>query len=181
MDRIYYVFWDYDDESDKELDIDGEAYAELIDTCFQYAEAFAVTYSLGGFHAGQRRQDSVFQHCIGKKAIQNGRVRCYFKCCQATRKYLSESYHCLFGWFWNGKDRGNLPEDLAFYRGDGSAVFASETHEGQCYLYPRKEEDFSSVLNAAGWSLGTAGGGCLPSYLKMSWLNPQPNHLPEST
>lgn len=180
MDRIYYVFWDYDDETDKDLDIDGEAYAELIDVCFRYAEVFAVTYSLKGFHEVQHMGGSVFQYCVAKKAILNGQIRCYFKCCQATKQYLLETDPCLFSWYWNEKQHGYLPENLTFYRNDGSVFFASETHEGQCYLYPR-EEDFSSVLNSEGWSLGTAGGGCCPSYLKMSWLNPQPNNIPEST
>lgn len=178
MDRIYYVFWDYDDEADKELDISEDAFSELIDTCFRYADTFAVTYSPQGFHICQGLD--VCRHVIAKKAIPNGCVRCFFKCCPETRRYLLDSYSCLFGWYWTEK-RGRLPEDLAFYRSDGSSFFASETHEGQCYLYPGSDEDFSSVLKSEGWSLGAAGGGCMPSCMKLSWLNPQPNQLPEST
>ena len=114
MDRIYYVFWDYDDETDKDLDIDGEAYTELIDVCFRYAEVFAVTYSLKGFHEVQHMGGSVFQYCVAKKAILNGQIRCYFKCCQATKQYLLETDPCLFSWYWNEKQHGYLPENLTF-------------------------------------------------------------------
>ena len=180
MDRFFYVFWDYDDEADKELDISEGAFSELIDTCFQYADSFAVTYSLRGFNVCQRMDETVCHHIIATKAIPNGYVRCFFKCCPETKRYLLESYHCLFGWYWTEK-RERLPENLAFYRSDGSSFFASETHEGKCYLYPRNGEDFSSVWKSEGWCLGAAGGGCLPSYMELSWLNPQPNNLPESS
>ncbi len=181
LDRIYYVFWDVDEETDKDLDIDGEAYAELIDVCFRYAKVFAVTYSLKGFRDDQLMEKSVFQYFVAKKAILNGQIRCFFKCCRATKQYLVKSYPCLFSWYWNEKQHGYLPENLTFYRSDGSAFFASETHEGQCFLYPRKEEDFSSVLKSEGWSPGITGGARLPCCMKSSWLDPQPNNFPEST
>ena len=63
----------------------------------------------------------------------------------------------------------------------GLAAGGAETHEGQCFLYPRKEEDFSSVLKSEGWSPGITGGARLPCYMKSSWLDPQPNNFPEST
>ena len=151
MDCGCYVFWDYDDASGRDLDISGEAFEALLDACFRYTAVVAVTWSFRGYHAAQGMEGSVFQYCVAQKAVGNGRVRCFFTCCEATRRFLSDSYDCLFGWYWDGKDRGSLPEDLAFYRGDGSCFFTSETHEGHCYLYPRGEEDVSTVLNTEGW------------------------------
>lgn len=157
MERVWYCFWDYDDASGRDLDISGEALETLIDTCFRYADTFAVTYSFRGYHAAHGMEGSIFQYCVAEKAVSSGRVRCSFKCCEETRRFLSDSYACLFGWYWNETDRGSLPEDLAFYRSDGSCFFASETHEGHCYLYPRGEEDVSSVLRSEGWDPVPAG------------------------
>ena len=56
----------------------------------------------------------------------------------------------IFKWMY-GKVK--KPEDIAFYREDGSVFLSSVIHEGEDSLFPREGEDISAILDLDNWYL----------------------------
>ncbi|MGM9680039.1 MAG: hypothetical protein ACI3XR_00890 [Eubacteriales bacterium] len=58
---------------------------------------------------------------------------------------------------WIRTDERENPEDLTFYREDGSVFFWSETHEGICVLCDRVQEKVSQIVSKKGWKARKEG------------------------
>lgn len=73
----------------------------------------------------------------------------YYHLCSELRDFILQKTDRLFIWIyaWGFTN----PEDPVFYRKDGSIFFESIIHEGECYLYPREDEDVSNIVSKEHW------------------------------
>ena len=72
-----------------------------------------------------------------------------FRVCEETQHILRKSVKSVFD--FSRYCAPGCPEDLAFFRKDGSVFMESTGHEGVCSLYPREDEDVSKVLGFGRW------------------------------
>lgn len=76
--------------------------------------------------------------------------RRFFKCNDTSRNYMHDITDDLFA-LVNINELKNKPEDLIFYREDGSVFFWSMLHEGLCIISCRENEDVKDVVSRRGW------------------------------
>lgn len=137
------------DDNEKGLTISGERYIELINICFLYSSFFSLSFDC------VKTEREVFgdMNSICKIEYHDSpptTYRSFYKCTDHTKEILINYVNSLFEWTIN-PFRYN-PEDLIFYRNDGSVFFWSMTHEGICAIYNRPYEDVSKLVLDEGWT-----------------------------
>ncbi|MGI6264597.1 MAG: hypothetical protein ACOYJY_03920 [Acutalibacteraceae bacterium] len=158
-----YGFGYYDKTSPE--DIYGEDYYQLLERCFRYSRYFSLRFKRDFFRYPEEVCDSLEaldpyrfcsfcqlqDPCIWGQGEATDRLTIYY-CNDETFAILREQAHSLFEWdFYN--DRKSLPEDLTFYRDDGSVFFDQLTHEFAASLYPLAGEDVADIVSKNGWRL----------------------------
>lgn len=144
-----YLFEDYDDNSGTDLTICGDDYRQLIHTCFSYSASFSLCFpSLESADEFAPRAE-MLRYAISEHSDPCRRYKCYFPCSDQMKEILLSRANDLFDWI--RRDGRENPEDLTFYRDDGSVFFWSETHEGICVLCDRAQEDVSLIVSTNGW------------------------------
>ena len=143
-----YYFRDFDDDMG-DVQIAGAEYSALIKLCCIHSEYGSLTFT----SQEQAKHFSKFL-CIDKiEPINNvkerRKYRGYFRNSTETEQFLCTHVNEIFQWI--DFDGYCNPEDLTFYRKDGSVFFWSETHEGICAIFNQKEEDISSIVSNRGW------------------------------
>ena len=141
----------------------GELYKKFISKCFEYSSCFSLIYRINEMSPfplyDNRNIYSEYNDCIVKAKKTNkwpgmletgvgGLIR-YYQCCDKTYAMLTSIADSVFKFAYMSPDY--LPEDLCFYRSDGTVLFASTVHEGECYLFPREDEDFDEILSMIIW------------------------------
>lgn len=138
-------------------DICDEDYRALIDYCFTHAAALSFCY-----HSKELAENEMgrFHPFISRSILPEGydgthgiiwlQHQCFFYCTEELRAYLHQKATSLFDWFYCGRDP--VPEDLCFYRKDGTMLFSSCTHEGECYFVLRKNEPIPEFVDHYGWA-----------------------------
>lgn len=141
-----YNFYDTDILGNDEYDIAGEKYTELLKMCFKYSELFSLRYSEGNFKVyfelAEYEVRTYADNVSDYKVV-------YYRACPKTYDILVKNANSIFCWMNN---ENNNPEDLMFFRSDGSILFSSVIHNGCLSLWMR-DEDFSSVINDELWLL----------------------------
>lgn len=142
-----FYFLDHNDDECRELCISGQDYALLIDTCFKYSAYLSL-------NIGFLRRKSVEVKIPKPYTIienQSMPTLCddiaILPCTETSKEYLLHTVNNLFEWI----DWYENPEDITFYRADGSIFFWSLIHEGVCCLIDRPDEDVSGVVDTPDW------------------------------
>lgn len=176
--RIYTMFDRTLPEEDDDYDVTGDDYKKLITRLFKYSSCFSLSFnapelavtsypegssfiSKGYFYGYDNRGDypEYDKYIIKKVSVkppQNVLGTCFgyelrfYRCCDETLEFLLTKFDSIFSLTPDLKDNHN-PEDPYFYRSDGSVLFASEIHEGECWLMHRDNEDFTDILNEQQW------------------------------
>lgn len=141
-------------------EVEGLDYLNLIRCCTQYCTHFSLVFwrsQLFGRYqlpvvpylckATQWRQTPA-QGCYEEH------FKCYYQCTEDAITYLYRRVNNLFDWVRAWEDEGlktDNPEDITFYREDGSVFFQSITHEGDCWLFPREGEFVEDIISRPGW------------------------------
>ena len=136
---------DFGDEAD--LDITGENYRMLINACFDYAPFFSSTI----FEADiPELRPYIWRVQVEEDCFKPGKhyKTVYYHCCQGSKDYLCQTPHSLFYW----KGSWLTPENLCFYRADGSILLRSIAHDQDCYVY-LQGEDINKFLPIAPWRI----------------------------
>ena len=169
-----YYFYDYGEDmyDNEEYDFDEISYYKLLDACFLYGDYFSLdfqhwetsfyqslceyevyptitndllklwthTYRITYYIEDQNKKmvEPDAAHLAGQ-----GLNRRFFSCCDETKKELSE-LKSVFAYMWKQKE---LPENMIFYRTDGSVIISVCTHEGELTLFPRNNESWDEILN----------------------------------
>ncbi|MGI6264696.1 MAG: hypothetical protein ACOYJY_04425 [Acutalibacteraceae bacterium] len=126
-----------------QTNVAGEAYEKLMDFCFAYGQYFALTFlhirqgidpmdALEPYaFAAYRSQDELW-YPYGQEAT----VRLY-RCTPESKRILQKQADALDQ--WEGYSHHN-PEDLTFFRDDGSTLFSLVTHESWTAIFDRPKE-----------------------------------------
>lgn len=131
-------------------DIRGKDYRDLIDFCF--AHSFALSFRcpspehVGAFSPFFIR--SLYSEETGGWLP----YECFFYCTEKLRCFLLEHGQSLFDWTEaGGRQHCFSWEDPCFYRADGTALFVSCTHEGECNFALQENERVPEFVHHFGW------------------------------
>lgn len=146
-----HFFEDYDDETKMDLTISGDDYIRLVDVCFQYSTSFSLCFPSSESAYEFAPKTEMLNYMPSEYSDPNRKYKCYFPCSNQMKEILLSHVNGLFDWIrQDGRDN---PEDLTFYREDGSVFFWSETHEGICVLCDHEPENVSLVVSKKGWNV----------------------------
>lgn len=174
---IFYDSYDWDNCGiEEEHNIEGGDYKKLIIRLFKYSSCFSLSFNAPEltsrncvsdfgfdphkifFDYDNRTDYHEYDKYIIKKAdmkppqgfpgICLGHELRFYRCCDATLEFFLTKFDSIFSF---APYCNHNPEDPYFYRSDGSVLFASEIHEGECFLFPRDGEDFSDILTTLPW------------------------------
>lgn len=160
-----YKFFDSDIAGQAEYDISGERYQQLLQSCFKYCATVSVIVSLNCLERIQPWEpyripvtmdvQKVYSHYGlpedgSTSKTDSYEVRHYMLTSQMKRM-LQDYTTSLFRWTcaWGH----NNPDDISFYRLDGSVFFSSLIHEGECTLFLKQNENLHAVISQEGWIL----------------------------
>jgi hypothetical protein len=171
--KFYYYDEGLRERLGENTDISGKEYISLIDSCFRYSAFFSF----------RRYQHSILDWTPEPASFPNENDLCFvsmlseksvdllyvFRCNERTKGFLKSYTKGLQYWYDQQMVYGplNMPEDLCFYRADGSVLFCSQTHEGDIWLFLNDDEDFSSNTSQSGWSESPR---CDSNLLDPKWL-----------
>ena len=140
-----------------DADVCDEDYRTLIDYCFAHCAVLSFCYPSQEFAEIEMGR---FQPFISRSILPEGydgsrgvislQHQCFFRCTEDLRTYLLQKAESLFDWFCCG-DAEPVPEDLCFYRKDGTCMFWSCTHEGECAFILRENEPVPEFVSHYGW------------------------------
>lgn len=147
------IFGDCNDE----CDISGEKYTELLKICFKYSSTFSfIIFGENKYKVlnGIPEALSPYEIEIEDYVVDNYRgysrkITKHYKVCPEIFDIVLGMNDSIFKWINNYCY--SKPEDIAFFREDGSVFLSSSIHNGECSLFPRKDEDISSLLELDNW------------------------------
>ena len=147
-----YSFWDYDEEANKDMDICGTDYRELLSFCFlhgtkcslyfedanRYCPPLTIELSPWDFSLLQRIREKMIPCKHG--------VTWVFPCTTEMEFFLAKHCNSIFDWTIANKN----PANLSFYRQNGSILFASNPHIGVCYFFSIKVKHWARFKRRGG-------------------------------
>lgn len=143
----------YKDNEKNVCDISGSEYLSLMEFCFRHSRYLALSF-LHGFRLMERLEclepylfksyetDDEPWYVRGPSA----KIKIY-RCTEWFKEKFLRHANSLFSW---DRDNNN-PEDLAFFREDGSAVLELLTHEGIVMLYNQSGEYVPDFVKEDPW------------------------------
>lgn len=138
-------------------DICGKDFIDLINYSMRYCTYFSVDfhikYKIDNKLRPQLRRSEVFDLSLFHKSReqnchlippQQEYSRHYYWLNNDTSELIVQLQDSLFNWELYSKYK--MPENITFYRSDGSVFFTSITHEGFAYLYLNANEDMNHIV-----------------------------------
>nr|BAA31538.1 stage III sporulation protein AH [Bacillus sp.] [Bacillus sp. (in: firmicutes)] len=134
----------------------NKVYDELIDLCFEVCDEFHLVIRTDmGFIGDLPDTLKVFNDSfkIMKKESEWASTMLgdeatadvyYFKTDEHAKEIVKSKTKSLFDWIMP-----SLPEDLSFFK-DGEVWMATSSHEKECFLYPKDEEEASRIKSIKG-------------------------------
>lgn len=164
-----YIFREYNEINDeKSYDISGSDYAKLIRYCATHASYF----SLRKMHETTPVCALLNQYticpppsCLETEPLyvyvypnDNGApppfqpYDIFYRVCFESVSILIDKISSVFSYLWD-EQHFNPPENLTFYRLDGSVLFSSVTHDGICWLTPKEYEEKPNSILSEHWEI----------------------------
>ena len=134
-----------------------EHYAALLAFCFQKSSVFSLQYAT---ETQLTREMSKWEIDNPNYPYQNETKptnRHYYCANNLTHTFLLSISTSIFDFYYSLTHE--YPEDLVFYRKDGSVLLDSIAHEGECNIYPNSAEDVSQIIMHGHW-MYMEGGSC---------------------
>lgn len=158
-----YTFYDTDVTGRETYDIIGSAYEQLLKLCFQYCTSVAMCIYLNAnvdvsaispFQIKVTPEVKKHYHHYGQFSSGDCNVRGTYKLVHYSltpevKAFLLSRANSVFKWTYAWGN--NNPDDLVFFRHDGTAFFSSVIHEGECTLSPQYNEDVSIIIDDPRW------------------------------
>ena len=173
-----YVFKDTSYGDYAELDLSGNDFVNFVKTCAKYCTAFSLRISdldteipselkklaipfnksvketvdklFGGYYCYDEILDypEIISE-LGLDKLSLDKCVSFYKITDESLTALLSVVYSLYEYLWESNFK--CPEDLTFYREDGSVFFTSTTHEGECELTVRDGEDVSDIILKNQW------------------------------
>ena len=143
-----------DAKSIVKCDISGEEFKQLIRICCKFSTVLSLNYY--GKDAPMREKLKRFESLVGPPAISfveyhNHGGKCiYYDVCEELCDIIIDSANSIFDdWIPNWQYYG--PDNLTFYREDGTVFMNTVTHDNIVILRPRENEDISKIILNKYW------------------------------
>ncbi|MBQ6825743.1 MAG: hypothetical protein IJP34_03675 [Clostridia bacterium] len=150
---LIYNFYDTDSSGMAEYNICNEDYKVLLEICFKYCKTMSLIITNNNsklLKKIEKFQIEKSENIIYKfNHYDNNVLIKYYQTCSELLEVLLNTTDNIFSWI-NGWGYDN-PEDITFYRDDGSVFFTSIIHNGKCSLFVRKNEDVSLIIKNKLW------------------------------
>ncbi len=160
-----YKFFDSDITGHDELDISGEQYQQFLQTCFRHCATVSVLiapdydgnidlWDAYRIPVSPNVQDVYCHYGIPSREKPDW-INCYqirhYRLTAQMQHLIQAQANSLFSWtsYWGEHN----PDDIAFFRSDGSVFFSSTVHEGECSLFLKENEDLNGILSQTHWFL----------------------------
>lgn len=137
----------YSDEGDEEMC--REKYINILKLCLKHCKYFSLEF-LGETPRYPDLEKFILAYEVspaGKhvNTVFADKVLVLYEYNDEAYKILSSEKHSMFTWVscWAYSN----PENLTFYRADGSLFLETITHEGHCAIFERPGEDVSSIVD----------------------------------
>lgn len=153
-----YTFFDTDGTGWAEYDITGEDYIELMKLCIKYSKTvcfrrFSYSISIPKHlekYSLQLTENVVKPYPYYRELSDLAKAELiYLELSEEVCKWILSATDNIWGWDHFSKD--HLVEDPVFFREDGSVFSDSVIHNGEFSIYPRDEENVSSVISKGHW------------------------------
>lgn len=157
-----YFFRDTDEVGDAEFDISGQEYLLLMERCFKYCKSVSFRA-----HPESKKEVALLDHqlpitdyvlelyqSMGERGVQTSsglipfEIK-HYELAPAVKAYILTQSNNLWGWICDC-DHQN-PEDIAFFRADGSIFLYTSIHDGECFLISYDNEHISDILSIGNW------------------------------
>ena len=150
-----YMFFNWNDYSDDDIDLTKEEYENLLSISCKYCDT--VAFFITDENVKFQEKLEPFRIAKPSNIVYPFTTKCkdeelgirFYKACPELCKIMIESIGSIFEWL-NARGFKN-PEDPTFYRSDGSVFLDTTIHEGVLTLTPREDEDVSSILADSRW------------------------------
>ncbi len=158
-----YRFYDSDITGHEEYDISGEQYQQFLKACFRHCATVSVLIDPdydGNIDLWDTCRipvspnvQNTYCHYGVPSSEKPDRINCFeirhYRLTAQMQKLIQSQANSLFSWTcYFGYHN---PDDIAFYRPDGSVFFSSVVHEGEAALFLREDEDLSEILSQGHW------------------------------
>ena len=136
-------------------EIRNNDYVDLIEACCKYSSVLSFVNMHDRVFLFEKIEpyrimadDNIFDHsCNYFTPGKRPPYKMFYRVCPETRDFVLQNAKSIFDW------GGNRPEDPTFYRADGSVFFCCRTHDDECVLFARENEDVSHIVSKEGWVL----------------------------
>ena len=161
--RIY-KFYDTDLTGQEDYDIAGDQYKNLLKLCFKHSSTVSVIISpnyVDNIQSWEKYQipvtpnvQNVYYH-YGQPSSENpNKIGHYeirhYRLDGGLQDLLISHTDSIFKWTYAWGY--NNPDDLAFFRPDGSVFFSSIVHEGECTLSINEGEEVRGFISDDYWT-----------------------------
>lgn len=162
-----------DNDIQAEYDIVGKDYQDLIRVCCKYSQvlSFVIMQNnvslMNEIKTFEVTPDPlIFDHSVFYDTGHHQKpYKKFYKVCPEMCDALLNHTDSIFSWICNSKY--NNPEDITFYRNDGSVFFGSIIHDGICMISNREDEDINSIISNPLWIPEGKIKGYWKSYLNI--------------
>lgn len=142
-----YTFFARDYHSNSgNFDFTKQHFHELLNFCVTYGKYFSLVIGDNvavGFDQLEKWEISRPQFPFQNET--HFEKRRFYSCSEASCNYLLSATDSIFDLEYPN------PEDIVFYREDGTVLVDSVAHEGECSIYPMLDEDASRLLDHGHW------------------------------
>ena len=154
MNEQAFDYTDSDESGFIQYDISGEAYKQLMNTCFTYCDS--ISFFKRSAHVVIPTELLMFQSSLSDEVKEQYLMYKHQNICvyniiltPESQKIILTLANSIFSWI-DGWGFHNV-EDPVFYRNDKSIFLRANVHNGICTLFPRENEDVSMILKNPHW------------------------------
>ena len=149
---FFFVWTDYETQNE-EFDLTAETYSNFLDTCFRYSRFFLFHYNMHDVHIPKWVKEFAVPTSIipefDKYQYSSALEALCIQITSETEKWIRGLTNSLMTWCCSGQYKN--PEDPVFLREDYSIFFRSITHEADCRLYIKENENIDKILSSGLW------------------------------
>lgn len=160
---VLYKFYDANMMGTELYDISGLRYKRLLEACFRYCASVTMCVHLNSnvdLHSVEHFRRKITPTIKAQYAhygsfddddmdVTHTYRLVRYLLTPEVKRLLMDRADGIFKWTyaWGNEN----PEDLAFFRPDGTVFFSSVVREGECTLHPEDGEDISLILRDPRW------------------------------
>lgn len=148
--KVKYTFFTRDYFSNSgDYDFSREHYVELLEYCFRNCGIFSLQFMFENDLTKKLRKWEIENPGFAFQNETRPLNRHYYCADHSTHDFLLNITSSIFDFY--ASPQHPYPEDIVFYRKDGSILLDSVAHEGECSIYPYSVEEAMPIIRHGHW------------------------------